>query len=362
MKKLFTRYPLANVLLNNRFVMAPMTRSRAMDGHPDRMTAQYYSQRASAGLIVSEGLPVSEQGTGYLYTPGIYRESHVNAWRAVTQAVHDKGGKIYAQLWHVGRVSHTRLQPDGRQPVSSVAIQGGNCFAPDDSGEPATLPASTPRALDTEEIAMVIKEFRQAASNAIEAGFDGVEIHAGNGYLIEQFINPVLNTRSDRYGGSTLEGRTRLLLDITDAVCKEIGSNRTGVRLSPCNQLQDMAIYEDIAETYLHIARQLNRRQIAFVHLMAQGPVMFNGLLRQFRQIWSGCLILAGGLTPAQAEQLIEDGLADLAAFGSPFIANPDFVERIRHGWPLAMARRSSYYGGGAEGYIDYPFYGDEHV
>lgn len=358
-KQLFTRYPLADGLLSNRFVMAPMTRSRATDGHADALTTLYYAQRASAGLIVSEGLPVSREGTGYLYTPGIYLDSHIQAWKPVTQAVHGKGGKIFAQLWHVGRVSHTRLQPDGKPPVSSVAVQGGSCFAPGDDGVATILSATQPRALETEEISRVINEFRKAAVNAIEAGFDGVEIHAGNGYLIEQFINPVLNTRTDRYGGETIEGRSRLLLEITDAITKEIGASRTGVRLSPCNQLQDMASYEETSETYLHIGRQLNRRNIAFVHLMAQGPVMFNGLLRHFRQIWHGCLILAGGLTPAQAEGLIDDGLADLAAFGSPFIANPDFVDRIRNGWPLAMANRSSYYGGGADGYTDYPFYGE---
>jgi len=362
MNNLFTRYALANGQLNNRFVMAPMTRSRAVNGQADEMTALYYSQRAGAGLIISEGLPVSQEGTGYLYTPGIHLESHVQSWKPVTQAVHDKGGKIFAQLWHVGRVSHIRLQRDGMQPVSSVAVQGGSCFAPDDNGIAATLPASRPRALETAEIGRVVNDFRLAAARAIEAGFDGVEIHAGNGYLIEQFINPVLNTRNDRYGGGSLEDQSRLLLEITDAISEEIGASRTGVRLSPCNQLQDMASYDATPETYLHIGRQLNSRNLAFVHLMAQGPVMFNGLLRQFRQVWRGCLILAGGLTAVQAERLIDEGLADLAAFGSPFIANPDFVERIRHGWPLAMAKRSSYYGGGADGYIDYPAYGEDSV
>ena len=362
MNTLFTRYLLGHSQLNNRFVMAPMTRSRASNGHADETTALYYAQRAGAGLIVSEGLPVSREGTGYLYTPGIWQDSQVKSWKPVTEAVHVKGGKIFAQLWHVGRVSHTRLQPDGMRPVSSVAVQGGSCFAPGDNGVAATLPASLPRGLETSEIARVVNDFLRAAARAIEAGFDGVEIHAGNGYLIEQFINPVLNTRNDGYGGKTIESRSRLLLEITDAISQEIGAHRTGVRLSPCNQLQDMAPYEETAETYLHIGRQLNSRNIAFVHLMAQGPVMFNGLLHQFRQVWPGTLILAGGLTATQAERLIDEGLADLAAFGSPFIANPDFVERIRNGWPLAMAKRSSYYGGGADGYIDYPAYGEDRV
>lgn len=269
MNTLFTRYRLGRSPLNNRFVMAPMTRSRANSGHADEMTALYYAQRAGAGLIVSEGLPVSREGTGYLYTPGIWEDSQVQSWKPVTEAVHAKGGKIFAQLWHVGQVSHTRLQPDGMRPVSSVAVQGGSCFAPDDNGVAATMPASRPRALETAEIARVVNDFRQAAIRAIEAGFDGVEIHAGNGYLIEQFINPVINTRNDGYGGKTLESRSRLLLEITDAISEEIGAHRTGVRQSPCNQLQDMAPYEETAETYLHIGRQLSSRNIAFIHLMA---------------------------------------------------------------------------------------------
>jgi 2,4-dienoyl-CoA reductase-like NADH-dependent reductase (Old Yellow Enzyme family) len=362
MKQLFTRHQLGNILLNNRFVMAPMTRSRASDEHADELTTLYYAQRASAGLIVSEGLPVSREGMGYLFTPGIYLDSQVTAWQPVTDAVHARGGKIFAQLWHVGRVSHTSLQSAGQDPVSAVAIQGGNAFAWDQNGQAATVTASKPRALKTDEIARVINDFRRAAANAMAAGFDGVEIHAANGYLIEQFINPIFNTRTDLYGGATLENRTRLLLDITDAVIAEIGAGRTGVRLSPCNQLQDMPSYNQTSETYLHIGRQLNRRDIAYVHLMAQGPVMFNGLLREFRHTWRGTLILAGGLTATQAESLIKDGLTDLAAFGSPFIANPDLVDRIRNGWPLTMAKKSSYYGGGADGYTDYPFYGEDHA
>lgn len=362
MKQLFTRHQLGKLQLNNRFVMAPMTRSRAQDEHANALTASYYSQRASAGLIVSEGLPISREATGYLFTPGIYLESQIAAWRPVTEAVHSRGGKIFAQLWHVGRVSHFSLQPDGKDPVSAVAVQGGSAFAWNDNGHAATVPASKPRALETLEIQRVVNDFRQAAVNAISAGFDGVEIHAANGYLIEQFINPKLNTRDDKYGGDKVENRTRLLMEITDAVIDSIGASRTGVRLSPCNQSQDMPSYSETADTYLYIARQLSRRDIAYVHLMAQGPVMFNGLLREFRRAWHGTLILAGGLTATQAESLIEDGLTDLAAFGSPFISNPDLVDRIRNSWPLTMAKKSSYYGGGADGYTDYPFYGEDHV
>ncbi len=359
MNPLFSRYALGEHILQNRSVMAPMTRSRATNEHADALTVEYYAQRAGAGLIISEGLPVSREGAGYLFTPGIYLESQVEAWRPVTQAVHEKDGKIFAQLWHVGRVSHTSLQPQGQSPVGATTEQGGTAFAYDDDGKPATVPASTPRALAKNEMPRIVADFRQAAANAIAAGFDGVEIHAGNGYLIEQFINPVLNTRSDNYGGNTLENRTRLLLEIVDAVSDEIGVDRTGVRLSPCNQLLDMPLYEQTYETYLFIGQELARRKVGYIHLMAQGPVMFNGFLREFRLAWKGTLILAGGLTARQAEELVNDKITDLAAFGSPFIANPDFVERIKKGWPLAMARRSSYYGGGAGGYTDYPAHGE---
>ncbi|ARU95353.1 alkene reductase [Tatumella citrea] len=352
--ELFTTYHMGKTQLVNRFVMAPMTRSRARDEHADDLTTQYYAQRASAGLIISEGLPISREGTGYLFTPGIYRESQVVAWRPVTEAVHQQGGKIFAQLWHVGRVSHVSLQPEGLAPVSASSVKGGNAFAWDDNGQPATVTASTPRALATEEIPRIVNDFRLAAINAIAAGFDGVEIHAANGYLIEQFINPLINTRDDIYNGATIENRTRLLLEITDAIVGEIGADRTGVRLSPCNQLQDMPAYSEASDTYLYIGQQLSQRNIAYVHLMAQGDVMFNGFLRNFRREWKGTLILAGGLNINQADTLIKDNMIDLAAFGSPFIANPDFVERIKNGWPLSQANKNAYYGGGSSGYTDY--------
>ncbi|MBB3139877.1 alkene reductase [Halomonas organivorans] len=357
MDALLSAYELGPMPLANRVVMAPMTRSRARDGQADENTATYYAQRAGAGLIVSEGVPISAQGTGYLYTPGIHRETQVAAWRRVTQAVREQGGRIVAQLWHVGRVSHRSLQPDGRAPVSSVAVAGGQAFAYHPDGTPGNMAASRPEALDEGGIQAVIEDFRRAAANAMAAGFDGVEIHAANGYLIEQFINPILNTREDRYGGATLESRSRLLLEVVDEVNDEIGAERVGVRLSPYNELQEMPRHADTAETYLYIADALERRKIAYVHLVVQGQVMSSGLLARFRQRWHGTLISAGGLTAEQADRLIKDGLTDLAAFGTPFVANPDFVERIRHGWPLASVDRSAFYGGGAEGYIDYPTY-----
>ncbi|WP_432695200.1 alkene reductase [Marinobacterium sp. YM272] len=357
MESLLSGYQLGATTLNNRVVMAPMTRSRAVDGVPDHNTALYYAQRASAGLIISEGVPISRQGRGYLYTPGIYSQRQVEAWRTVTDAVHEQGGRIFAQLWHVGRVSHRSIQPENGAPVSSVAVAGGKAFAYDELGEARDLAASQPQALDETGIETLVDEFRQAAANAIEAGFDGVEIHAANGYLIEQFINPVLNTREDPYGGATLESRSRFLLDVVDAVVEEIGAESTGVRLSPYNELGDMPLYTDIAETYLHITDALNARKIAYLHLAAQQQLIASGLLEELRKSWKGTLILAGGLSAAQADRMIADGLLDLAAFGTPFVANPDFVERTRNSWPLAPVNRSSFYGGGAEGYVDYPAY-----
>ncbi|SEG67493.1 alkene reductase [Marinobacterium lutimaris] len=357
MDNLLSDYQLGATRLNNRVVMAPMTRSRAVDGVPDHNTALYYAQRASAGLIISEGVPVSRQGTGYLYTPGIYSDRQVDAWRAVTDAVHEQGGRIFAQLWHVGRVSHRSIQPNNGAPVSSVAVAGGKAFAYDDQGQARDLAASEPQALDAAGIEDVVYEFRQAAANAIEAGFDGVEIHAANGYLIEQFINPLLNTRKDQYGGATLESRSRFLLEVVDAVVDEIGADSTGVRLSPYNELGEMPLYADIAETYLHITEALQARGVVYLHLAAQEALITSGLLGQIRDNWKGALMLAGGLSAGQADQMIADGVLDLAAFGTPFVANPDFVERTRNGWPLASVNRSSFYGGGAEGYVDYPTY-----
>ncbi|MCY1162694.1 N-ethylmaleimide reductase [compost metagenome] len=317
---LFTDYHLGEIKLKNRIIMAPMTRSRALNGHADSETVLYYSQRSSAGLIISEGLPISREGTGYLYTPGIYLDSHIQSWKLVTQAVHDNGGKIFAQLWHVGRVSHRSLQKDNTVPVSSVAVRGGTAFAFDGNGNAEIVPASTPKMLSRNEICRLVNDYRKAAKNAIQAGFDGVEIHAANGYLIEQFINPILNTRSDAFGGSTLQNRTRFLLEIVDAIVNEIGADRIGIRLSPWNQLQDMSVYDDINQTYSYIAQELNHRCIAYVHLTAQKSMKFNDFLNKFRDLYQGTLILAGGLSDQQASLLISNSLINLAAFGSPFI------------------------------------------
>lgn len=361
MSPLFEPYDLAGLTLPNRMVMAPMTRSRAADGIPDGETTRYYAQRASAGLLITEGAPVSQEGTGYLFTPGLYTDAHEEAWKTVTSAVHAAGGRIFVQLWHVGRQSHVSLQRHGTAPVSSGArrAEGAFAFAYGPHGQPGQQPASTPRALGTDEVARVTADFVAAARRAMRAGFDGVEIHGANGYLFEQFINGAVNDRSDRYGGS-IENRLRFLLETVDAVAAEIGMNRVGVRISPFGRLADMAPYDSETETWLALATELEKRQPAYVHLSDQltigGAALPDGFASRFCKTFSGTLIAAGGFTRATGEQALKDGALDLIAYGKPFIANPDLVERMRNGWPLAEASREAFYGGrGARGYTDFP-------
>lgn len=365
MTSLFDSYDLSGRLLRNRVVMAPMTRARAAEGLADDEVARYYRQRAGAGLIVTEGTPISQEGQGFAFVPGIWSADQIRGWRKVTDAVHEQGGTIFAQIWHVGRMSHVSLQDEGKAPVSSTATPArdpmSKAFAFDHEGRPSFVETSVPRALSTDEIARVIVDFANAAGNAVEAGFDGVELHGANGYLIEQFLNPTVNDRADRYGAYTLEDRTRFLLEAVDAVIARIGRSRVAIRLSPYGQLFQMGLYPQIEETYLHIAAELGKRGIAYIHIMDQASrgasPMPAGFLETFRQAYSGTLIFAGGLDKARAEQLIRDALIDLAAFGQPFIANPDLVERLRHDWPLADADRETFYGGASHGYTDYPAY-----
>lgn len=360
MSKLFEPFERGSLALRNRVAMAPMTRSRAPDGVADDLTATYYRQRASAGLIVTEGTPISRTAEGFLFIPGIYTDKQIAGWRKTTEAVHAEGGVIFAQLWHVGRVSHVSNQPGGIAPVSSTDRIAANsqAWGLRDDGSPGPVNVSRPRALSTEEVCGVIDDFAQAAANAVAAGFDGVELHGANGYLIEQFINPLVNDRTDAYRGDTLEGRTRFLLDTMDAVIARIGAAKSAVRLSPFGGLFDMGPYPEIEETYLHIADELSKRGIAYVHLMDQksrgSTAIPPEFLKKFRDRFSGVLILAGGMTRERAEQHIADGLIDIAAFGEPFIANPDLVARLRNRWPLAPVERDTHYGGDARGYTDY--------
>lgn len=339
MSKLLQQYDLAGAKLPNRVVMAPMTRSRAIDTIPDEQTALYYSQRASAGLIVTEGSQISVEGRGYLFTPGIHMPEQVAGWKRVTDAVHERGGRIFIQLWHVGRISHVSLQGAGGNPVSSVgrAAMNATAFAYDISGTPNAVPVSRPRALTESEIGRVKREFVLAAQNAMAAGFDGVELHGANGYLFEQFLNGAVNTREDRYGSGSIENRMRFLLETVDAVRESIGSSQTAIRLSPFGRLHDMPAYRDEEETWLTVARELSSRDMAYVHLSDQQSLgetaIEESFLGKFRSAYNGTLILAGGFEKNQAEAALDSGIADLIAFGRPYISNPDLVERFREDW-----------------------------
>lgn len=362
MEKLFSSYNMADVTLKNRVVMAPMTRSRARQGDTaDELTAKYYRQRSSAGLIITEGAQISVQGQGYLFTPGIYNQEQINGWKKTTQAVHDHDGKIFIQLWHVGRISHTSLQTDAHSPVSSIAIKAADshCFAYDENGQPGRVAVSEPKALTSTEIEAIVQDYVAAARNAIIAGFDGVEIHAANGYLLEQFINGGLNTRSDEFGGQDPENRLRFVLMVTDAIAEAIGASKTGIRLAPFGRLFDMHAFDGEEKTWLLLAQKLSQRSLAYVHLSDQKTLgqqaIPDGFIEKFRADYKGTLIVAGGFDKKSAEDYLQNNKADLIAFGRPYIANPDLVERMVNNWPLNELDRTSTYGGGEEGYTDYP-------
>lgn len=372
MTDIFAPFDLAGTQLSNRIVMAPMTRSRAPEDIANERIALYYTQRGTAGLIVSEGTPISREGQGYLFNPGIFSPSQIAGWKLTTDSVHAVGGRIFAQIWHVGRVSHTSLQHEGAAPASasSKVANGATAFGYDDEGKPGFVQTSAPRPFDTAEIARVVKDFAQAAVNAVEAGFDGVEIHGANGYLHEQFLNPLVNDRSDHYGAASIGDRVRFTLEVVDAIVARIGANRVGIRISPYGQLFDMPHYDDMDALYATLVDELGKRNIAYVHVMDQsGYVMGDTkgesfenrlyrLLARFRQgLGSTALILAGGMTLEKAQDLLDRGVIDLAAFGQPFIANPDLVGRLRNGHPLAAPDKATYYGGDATGYVDYPAY-----
>lgn len=344
--------------LPNRFVMAPMTRNRAGAGYvPGPLNATYYAQRASAGLIITEASQVSPQGLGYPSTPGIYSPEQVAGWKLVTDAVHAEGGRIFLQLWHVGRISHPSLQPDGALPVAPSAI------APD--GQAATYegmqPFVTPRALELAEIPEIVEQYRQGAQNALEAGFDGVEIHAANGYLIDQFLRDGTNHRTDNYGGS-IANRVRFLLEVTAAVVSVWGGNRVGVRLSPSGSFNSMSDSDPVA-TFSYAAEALNQFNLAYLHIVEPraddnyvvGTSAASLTTGYFRSIFKGTLIAAGGFDRETGNAALANGEADLIAYGRLFIANPDLPERFAINASLNPADRSSFYGGDERGYIDYP-------
>ncbi len=353
---LFSPLQLGPLHLPNRVVMAPMTRNRAGPGNvPQALNATYYAQRAGAGLIVSEATQVSPQGQGYPGTPGIHSAEQIAGWKLVTEAVHAADGRIFLQLWHVGRISHPALQPGGALPVAPSAI------AP--AGQAWTLegmkPYVTPHALETAEVAGVIEDFRRGAHNAREAGFDGVELHGANGYLIDQFLRDGTNKRTDRYGGSA-SNRSRFLIEATEALIDAWGPARVGVRLSPTNPYNDIAD-SNPAATFATAVGELNRLGLAYLHVVEPGsgdPIAAGEMpdIQFFRKLWRGALIANKGYDRERANAVIRDGTADLVSFAALYLANPDLPERFRRGAAFNPADRKTFYGGGAPGYTDYPF------
>ena len=353
---LFSSATLGSLTLQNHIVMAPMTRSRASANHiPTSIMADYYAQRATAGLIITEGTSPSPNGEGYARIPGLYNAEQVAAWKPVTQAVHEKGGKIFAQLMHTGRIAHPANLTNGGEVVAPSAVQASGQMYTDTEGMQDN---AMPRALTTDEVKAAVQEFVKAAENAIEAGFDGVELHGANGYLIEQFLNPGSNQRTDEYGGS-VANRTRFALETAEAVGKAIGFEKTGIRLSPYGVNGDMTPYSEVDETYEQLAKQLNTLGLVYIHLVdhsAMGaPAVPSHIVDVIRSAFTGTLILAGGYEAGRAEADLENGRADLIAFGRPFIANPDLVERYKTGADLAQPDFNLFYTPGENGYSDYP-------
>ncbi|WP_300452511.1 alkene reductase [Accumulibacter sp.] len=355
---LFDAFPLGTMPLPNRIVMAPMTRCRTTQPGdvPNALMATYYAQRASAGLIVSEATQISRQGQGYSFTPGIHTPEQIAGWRLVTDAVHQASGRIFLQLWHVGRMSHACFH-DGQPPAAPSALApDAQVWVVGGDGVGRMVDCPVPRALSIGEIAAIVGDFRQAAVNAIAAGFDGVEIHGANGYLIDQFLRSTANRRTDAYGGS-IAGRCRFLKEVASAVTEAIGAQRVGVRLSPYITARNMHCPE-IIPAILHAAGELERLGIAYIHLSEadwdDAPQVPDSFRLELRRAFGGTLIVAGRYDRSRAQAVLATGLADLVAFGRPFIANPDLPARLANGWPLADFDPATLFGGDARGYADF--------
>ena len=356
-----------DIHLANRVVMAPLTRNRSPRAVPKPITATYYAQRATAGLLITEATAISHQGQGYADVPGLYSAEQLAGWKQVTDAVHAAGGKIVVQMWHVGRISHTSLQPDGGAPVAPSAIAAkAKTYVLKADGTGEFVPTSTPRALELAELPGIVEDYRRAARAAIDAGFDGVEIHAANGYLIDQFLRSGSNHRTDEYGGP-IGNRARLLGEVVDAIVTEIGAGRTGIRISPVTPAND-ASDSDAQALFTHVVEKLARYPLAFVHIIEgatggdrdfkQGDVPFD--YEALRTAYTtaggkGVWIANNGYDREAAEAAVASGKADAVAFGRPFIANPDLVRRLKEKAPLNTPDQSTFYGGGEHGYIDYP-------
>lgn len=358
MSKLFDSFQLADLTLKNRIALAPMTRARAgTERVPNALMAEYYSQRAGAGLILTEATVVSEQGIGWVGTPGIYNDAQQEGWKQVIEAAHAQGSKIFLQLWFCGRASHSSYF-NGELPVAPSAIKNGGEYAHTPNGKESY---ETPRALETEEIPGIIAQYGEAARRAKEAGFDGIQVHAANGYLIDQFLQTRTNQRDDQYGGS-LENRYRFLDETLDAVFAHWPSKRVSVRISPNGVFNDMGS-DDFRETFLFVAEQLNKRDLCFLEVLdglafgfhEKGEAM---TLNEFRNVYTGTLMANCGYTKEMANEAIDSGSADLVSIGRPFISNPDLVERFQNNWPLAEdAPVTVWNGPDAEGYTDFPTY-----
>ena len=363
MTSLFEPTRAGDLQLANRIAMAPLTRNRSPEAIPTDLVATYYAQRASAGLIISEATAISPQAQGYADVPGLYGTEQLDGWKKVTRAVHQAGGKIVVQLWHVGRISHTSLQPGHAKPVAPSAIRAHAKTVLLKDGVPTFTDTSEPRALDAEELPRIVQDYRHAARNAIAAGFDGVEIHAANGYLIDQFLKTGANQRTDDYGGS-IKNRARLLLEVTRAIVDEIGGGRTGIRLSPVTPANDI-VDENPQPLFDYVVRELGKLGLAYVHIIegATGgprelpdrPFDYAELRNAYRAAGGkGAWMVNNGYDLTLAEKSLNEG-ADLVAFGKLFIANPDLVERLKKRGPFNEPDRNTFYGGGEKGYTDYP-------
>lgn len=349
MSKLFDPVRVGRHTLQNRLVMAPMTRSRAQfDGTPGELAAEYYAQRASAGLIVAEGTQPSDDGQGYLTTPGIYTDAHVAGWKKTTDAVHAKGGHIFIQLMHAGRMSHPDNTPHHREGVAPSAIAPGTGMFTAKGMQDIPVP----RALTTAEVHRTVQDFRHAARRAVEAGADGVEIHGANAYLIQQFFAPSANTRTDAYGGS-IENRARFAIEVATAIAEEIGADRTAIRLSPGTTMWGIDEGDEGPDLYRYLVAELDKLGLAYLHIMHQGN---DPLLADIRKRWKGSLILnRPGRPREQIGADVASGLADLESYGQMTLANPDFVDRLKANAPMNEADRNGFFGGTAQGYTDYP-------
>lgn len=350
---LFSPIGVGSLNLRNRIVMAPLTRSRAGPGNvPHALNALYYAQRASAGLIISEATQIAPEGQGYIATPGIHSAEQIEGWKCVTKAVHITGGPIVLQLWHVGRISHPSFQPAGALPVAPSAVKP-NAQAFTENG---FEPIPTPRALATEEVPAIVEKYAQGARNALAAGFDGVEVHAANGYLIDQFLRDRTNKRTDRYGGG-IENRTRFLMEVVDAVSAAVGAERTGVRISPQNTMNDIGD-SDPQALFNYVAERLAEKGLAYLHIIdgdTGGAVVPPFDYKRLKDLFGGIVIVNNGFDKARANKAIANGSADLVAFGKPFIGNPDLVVRLFLDAPLAPLNPETLYGGLEQGYTDYP-------